>query len=283
MSPEQAPTQVCEVWNDMGHLCMKPTEIPTPVKDQINRDVYTFYIPYNNTKLPFNMLKPHVPQFRQINNWKIDYTYITLQSKLKLRYKPIPGNHPLWVLDNLLHKEECAELIAKANNIVNDNKGNRSWHSPNTGGKYSRVIMIDRNLADDLWNRIRTLLPERINNYKLVYLNDHFRFSRYTAGEMFPVHRDGKNYDNRFPDMVSESLLTLNIFLNTEGDTDYELAGGSTSFFNEANTSTLKLRKKVNAKAGRAALFWANQCHRGDIVIKGSKYLLRTDIMAIPL
>lgn len=206
-------------------------------------------------------------------------------SEFQLTGQSITNGPPLWILDNLLSKEECMGRIARANAMNDDNKGNRAWHAPGTGGKYSRVIMIDRSLADDLWNRVRKFLPEVIEGYKLVYLNDHFRFSRYRKGGVFHVHCDGKNYDNSRPDLIgewsSESLLTLNIFLNTEGDTDYELVGGGTSFFNQDENFNLNLRTTVKAKAGRAVLFWAKQYHRGDVVDSGFKYLLRTDVMGI--
>ena len=204
----------------------------------------------------------------------------------KLSCSRVNGDHELWVLDNLLSSEECTNLIDKANQIKNDSKGNLAWHLRilnGNAGRYSRVIMIDPDLADYMWDKIKVLLPEKINGFKLLYVNDHFRFSRYHKGGYFEIHKDGKNYDKSRPELSNgrqtESLLTLNIFLNSEGE--YNLVGGGTSFFDEKRKNNMKLRTTVNAKAGRAALFWAHQYHKGDIVESGCKYLLRTDVMGI--
>jgi len=187
----------------------------------------------------------------------------------------------LWVIDNLFSQAECTDLINRANQLQTDAKGNKSWHQPGTGGKYSRVIMIDPELTNVIWARIEPYLPKELelNGYKLLYLNSHFRFSRYRKDGIFPIHCDGKNYDNSRPDLTggysAESLLTLNIFLNSEED--YDLVGGGTSFFDEG----LRLGLTIKAQAGTAALFWADQYHRGDLVGEGFKYLLRTDVMAM--
>ena len=45
----------------------------------------------------------------------------------------------------------CGYLIDKANQIKNDNKGNLAWHLRilnGNAGRYSRVIMIDSDLAE---------------------------------------------------------------------------------------------------------------------------------------
>lgn len=198
----------------------------------------------------------------------------------------IQGNESLMIIDNLLSRKECHDLIAKANSIVDDTEGNKAWHYPGTGGKYMRVIMIDTDLATDLWNRIKPYLPTTYRERKLLYLNNYFRFSRYREGGLFPVHCDGKNYDAGRPELTngysSESLFTLNIFLNdSESVTEPLISGGATDFFNQDQTGELVLRYSAQPKAGRAALFWADQYHRGNPVDKGFKYLLRTDVMGI--
>lgn len=49
----------------------------------------------------------------------------------------------LCVIDGLLSKEECKGLISTAEYLQTDDMGNKSWHKPNTGGLYQRVIMVD--------------------------------------------------------------------------------------------------------------------------------------------
>ena len=145
-----------------------------------------------------------------------------------------------------------------------------------------RVIMVDPTLADKLWSAVKEYLPVGIDGCRLVEINDHFRFSRYHNHGGFPTHCDGKNYAQPrakdYEGHVAESLLTLNIFLND----DFE--GGETEFFHPPDeTGTLRSRCKIEPLAGRAALFWADQLHRGNpVTAKGTtKYLLRADVMGI--
>lgn len=177
----------------------------------------------------------------------------------------VPGEMPLSIIDNLLSAVECVELITRANAS--------SWHRPNTGGNYMRVIMVDAEFANTLFARIQPFLPAEYNGHDLTYLNAHFRYSRYNTGGNFPIHRDGTNYDNdRMEEFGSstQSVFTLNIFLND----DFE--GGATTFFNDDMT----VRYVAEPKAGRASLFFAQQYHCGNEVLSPHKYLLRTDVMS---
>jgi hypothetical protein len=89
-----------------------------------------------------------------------------------------PDKHLLYQIDDFLSKEECQEFIIKAHSTKIDDLGNLSWHRPNhTQASYSRVVMVDRDLADKLWLRVKDILPSRINGYDLKYLNSYFRFS----------------------------------------------------------------------------------------------------------
>jgi predicted 2-oxoglutarate/Fe(II)-dependent dioxygenase YbiX len=138
-----------------------------------------------------------------------------------------------------------------------------------------RSIIIDEVLSIDLFSRIKPHLPETYNGYTLEYLNSHFRFSKYDKNGKFPIHVDGKNYDEKKnkEGYNYESLMTLNIFLND----DFE--GGQTDFF----FKDFKLRYSVEPKAGRGALFYHKQLHRGNKVLQPYKYLIRTDVMGIQI
>jgi len=185
----------------------------------------------------------------------------------------VPGDDFLMEIDDIFTLKECQELIKWANE--------KGWHYPETGGDYLRSIVIDRELSDKLFSQIKHLLPETYNGKRLVYINDHFRFSRYREGGMFPIHEDGTNYDasrvSEYDGYSTESIMTLNIFLNDD------FKGGETDFFERGRTkrSEHKLRYRVSPKTGRGALFYAKQLHRGNIVKNGFKYLIRTDVMGI--
>lgn len=193
----------------------------------------------------------------------------------------------LLVIDGLCTEEECKVLIDYANRVKATDEGDMPWHAPGTGGKYDRAIMVRRKMAEVFEKRLKDVIPKILNDHKLLYINDHFRFSRYVAGGEFHVHCDGKNYDNGRPELTdgfsSESFMTLNMPLNTEGDEEYGLVGGGTTFFHGVghgiNKQPGEVRITVPAKAGRAVLFWADQYHQGDLVESGHKYLIRTDVM----
>lgn len=268
-----------KVWSDMGHLCYEPTEVPEDIHKQIGYDVRQYHKPFKMqngqmSKLVHYELKPHVPLRRAMHGYIIDYSQIASKTS-RMSWKHINnGGAPVYHINNLLSDTECNELISLANNLKDDNLGNRSWHKPGTGGKYSRVIWINKRFATELWYRIKSILPEYIDQgnvrYKLAYLNDHFRFSRYRKGGIFPIHCDGKNHSGR-----SESVFTLNIFLNTKPKSE----GGGTTFYQDPNDASAS-KFTIPPIAGSAALFWANQYHSGDTVHDGLKYLLRTDVMA---
>lgn len=180
----------------------------------------------------------------------------------------VEGGDFLCVIDGIFTKEECRDLIDRAEKI--------GWHEPQTGGKYLRAIAIDEKLAEDVFNRIKEYLPESDHGYTLEYINSHFRFSKYRAGGKFDIHCDGKNIDLKMDanGYNYEAVMTLNIFLNDNFE------GGETDFFT-LDGNVYNLRHRVEPKTGRGALFYHDQWHRGNVVKTPYKYLIRTDVMGI--
>lgn len=200
----------------------------------------------------------------------------------------VRGEDFLAQVDDLLSPEECRWWIDRINRTVtgSPHPKNKSWHPPGTGGSYDRVIRWEEEWAKLIWKRLQGVLPAEYEGYKPMYVNPCFRFSRYRNGGLFPVHTDGKNYDAGGPHgWATESLFTINIFLN------HGFGGGSTEFFETApdkhpwKPSHQRLRRKIEPKAGRAAVFWADQLHRGEQVRETVdvrfKYLMRTDVMGM--
>lgn len=162
-------------------------------------------------------------------------------------------------IDDIFTEEECHQLIEKAESLGMSevDRGN---------ALYDRSIMVDKELANKLFEKIRHLLPTVFNEKRIIKLNDHFRFSKYNLGGNFGIHRDGFNIDNE--GLIS--LMTLNIFLNEPEE------GGSTVFYDNDRNMVLDCKPK----AGRGALFYNQILHEGSVVSKGTKYLIRTDVMA---
>ena len=124
-----------------------------------------------------------------------------------------------------------------------------------------RVIWDRPEVAKQLFDLVKEHLPQMINGYEPIGLNERFRFYRYQDGQRFRPHVDGayKRSDTEV------SLITLLIYLN-EG-----FEGGSTYL--------IDADEEVIPKEGSLLLFDHKMLHSGTPVTKGVKYVLRTDVM----
>lgn len=122
-----------------------------------------------------------------------------------------------------------------------------------------RVILDDAELADRLWQRARSVIPEYVQGYPVIGFNERFRFYRYERGQYFAHHADGPHRRQN----GEQSRLTFMAYLNE----DFE--GGETNF----------AAVQVTAKTGMGLCFLHNLIHEGAEVLKGRKYVLRTDVM----
>ena len=123
----------------------------------------------------------------------------------------------------------------------------------------TRVILDDQGRADDLWARIRNIVPERLGPWEACGVNERFRFYRYDPGQQFDWHFDG--YFER--DNGERSQLTFMVYLN-DGFT-----GGSTTIE----------QIDITPREGMALFFVHKIRHKGQPIISGRKYVLRTDVM----
>ena len=166
----------------------------------------------------------------------------------------------LYIIDNILTDKECERYIR----IFNNPKKVETINTKKR--KYHRVIFIDEDLANKLYDKVKDFIPKKIKN-KVVGLNKYIRLRKYDKGQFFGIHKDGINVDKETSSM---SYATLNIFLNENFE------GGNTTFY-------LKDKKTINIKAkpkaGRGSFFYSQQFHEGNKIISGNKYLLRTDLM----
>jgi prolyl 4-hydroxylase len=106
---------------------------------------------------------------------------------------------------------------------------------------------------------------ERIER-KLISLNERLRFLRYAPGQKFERHYDGwysrKNGERSF--------ITFQLYLNED------FSGGETTFFLD-DEGLNKL--PVVPKTGSVLLFQHDIMHEGSKLVKGTKYVIRSDIM----
>ncbi len=177
-----------------------------------------------------------------------------------------PGPLPIFTIDGLLTPEECAALIRET-----ERAGYRDAPITTARGfvmakgvrNNTRYMVDDPERARWLFTRARLWLPATLDDgdAELLGLNERFRFYRYEREQYFRWHTDG-SYART---LAERSLLTLMVYLNDE-----ELEGGATEFTRCA---------AVRPKTGRALVFAHGHRHQGAPVLRGRKYVMRTDVM----
>jgi prolyl 4-hydroxylase len=123
----------------------------------------------------------------------------------------------------------------------------------------SRVMIDDPSLAQLVWERSSAYVPNTLAGHHAVGVNERFRFYRYDPGQTFRWHRDG--YFAR--PGGERSRLTLMVYLNDDFD------GGETRFE----------RSVITPVKGTALFFVHYLVHEGAEVLRGRKYVMRTDVM----
>ena len=168
-----------------------------------------------------------------------------------------------FTLSSIFSPQECAELINKAEQHGFEKAMISSRHGAviNLNVRNNdRVIWDNPELATQIWDRVKHLLPTIQQGREIRGLNERFRFYRYTEGQVFRWHCDG--YFER--DNGEKSVLTFLIYLNE----DY--MGGETNFE----------WTKVHGKTGMGLIFPHHLVHQGNAVVgNGVKYVIRTDVM----
>ena len=165
-------------------------------------------------------------------------------------------------IEAFLSPEECKNFIEKSERIgyepatIETEKGPVHIESVRNN---NRIIFSDPDLAIGLWERARSLSPQKIGNSKAIGLNEMFRFYKYEPGQLFKKHKDQSYIRND----SEASYYTILIYLNDN------YTGGETTF-NEIT---------INPQTGTALIFRHDLEHTGSEVKSGVKYVLRTDIM----
>ena len=176
-----------------------------------------------------------------------------------------------FVLDNVLTEDECKALIEETEEkgyeaaLLNVGNGRQVLDTTNRNSK--RCIVDSEDKAGWLWDKIKDFIPDTWNSYPVVGLNERLRFLKYEGGEYFKPHMDGTYVR---PDGSERSYITIQLYLN-EG-----FEGGNTTFL--SNHSELEDRGVV-PKPGRILVFQHDILHEGSLLVKGTKYTMRTDIM----
>ena len=212
---------------------------------------------------------------------KIKCTYLDLN---------LPDN-TLIIFDDLLDNDECNEIINKTHNYYMD----LSAEYLKSQRDSKRILNMNKNLADIIYERIKKYIEKETDNKKLqpfgfgvngiwspIGINHCFRHSVYHAPSIgFKPHRDSSYIEK--PN--TRSILTIIIYLNDD------FIGGDTIFIKpnsdrkigqiveEELSDGYNIIHKITPKKGKAIIFNHNVIHAGLDVTMGSKYIMRSDIL----
>lgn len=182
--------------------------------------------------------------------------------------KKVEISPDIFTISNILSPQECADYIALTERIgytdapINTGRG-FEIHSDIRNN--TRVILDDEERAANLWLRVASYVPNTIDNWRAIGLNERLRFYRYEPGQRFAPHYDG-SYRRLNGE---ESLLTFMVYLN-EG-----FLGGETRF----DLRYPYFDVTVVPKTGMVLCFLHHLRHEGAAVISDRKYVLRSDVM----
>ncbi|MDJ1178418.1 2OG-Fe(II) oxygenase [Roseofilum sp. BLCC_M91] len=180
--------------------------------------------------------------------------------------KMIELSNNILIIESLLTREECNQLIDQSETIgyseadIQVHEGRQ--HLPKIRNNH-RVNLYSEPLAQELWHQLASYTLPIYERKQAIGLSPYFRFYRYTQGQKFKIHQDGRqNVEG------NETLFTLLIFLSED------FKGGETLFRQDRTT--------ITPKTGHALIFEHRLWHKGCIVEEGIKYVLRTDIVYSP-
>ena len=122
-----------------------------------------------------------------------------------------------------------------------------------------RVMVDDAPRAEMLREHAWPWIPKQLGFWRATGVNERLRLYRYDPGQQFEWHIDGA-----FERVNGErSFLTFMIYLNDGFE------GGATAFES----------LRVCPERGMALFFRHELRHKGEAVLRGRKYVLRTDVM----
>ena len=217
-------------------------------------------------------------------------------------------NDQIYTITDVLDVDKCSNIITKC-----ENKG---WNkSSPSGGGHGRTgredprtnkfcVFEDNKLSNYIWEIVKSSLPHDLTFLgKNIYFNSHtkgsewspkfvydkMRIYKYDVGEVFPEHidykvkrqiiEDGKEY-------TQQSFLTLLIYLNDDfvgGETGYwpDHNGIHCRFVRDIEKQSCKKDHQIviKPKTGVCVIQDQNILHEGLPTTKGTKYILRSDII----
>jgi len=184
------------------------------------------------------------------------------------------------LIRDFLSPAECSALIAQA-----ETRGFASAELdyPPSYRNNDRQVLDDPALAHRLLRRLhdlfgddmRNLLPVDLRDtWRLQGINERLRLCKYRSGQQFRIHQDGVHHRGQ----DCRSMLTFMVYL-AEGDA---FDGGDTVFYAAGpaqGEGEEQVVARVRPAAGSLILFDHGIWHAGATVTRGTKYILRSDLL----
>ncbi|HTJ43841.1 MAG TPA: 2OG-Fe(II) oxygenase [Kofleriaceae bacterium] len=165
-------------------------------------------------------------------------------------------------ISGVYSREECEAWIARDREWLRATVNRASGREVDERVRNnSTAIVRDAAAAGELWQRITPHVPATMKSLRADGVFLPLRIYRYEEGERFGLHHD----QSYLRDDGARSLLTLLVYLN-----DVE-AGGETEFPEQGRV--------IVPRAGAALWFQHMLLHAGRPVVRGVKYVLRTDVV----
>jgi len=183
-------------------------------------------------------------------------------------------NKILLFIKNVIIPHKCKNIIDitesigyKPVSLYTDKDGVE--HFDEYSRKGLRCIVDDDNFAKQLEEIIFDYIPKTYNNMKYHSINPRFRYLKYDNCGYFARHSDS-------PYIVDDkiSLITILIYLNCE------YTGGYTTFFKDVDD---RRGFVLIPETGMICLMDQTIGHKVPPIIKGIKYVVRTELMYISM
>ncbi len=192
------------------------------------------------------------------------------------------------IIDFLPERKEFCLLIKSAfsddfcDKIIQERKylfKKANTHYPTSYRNNERQIVDDEHFSEKLFSTIYNYIPNQIEIegvsdkekgcWSLKSLNSRIRICRYLPNQYFNKHLDGVFYKSE----IEQSKLTFMIYLNSHDEFD----GGKTLFYDSKESE--RIIASYKPVKGDLIVFDHNLWHSGEILHKGEKYVLRSDII----
>lgn len=177
------------------------------------------------------------------------------------QYTDIP--YEIFTIDNLYTENEINYFI----NYIETHNG-----CPFTFSEFKNGKIIEPKISTLMYSRIKTYLPnnykDRLNNsYIYKKTPKHIMYAKVDMQQQFGLHTDTGTVYSRIDNEYSK--FTVLTYLNDE------YKGGNTQFYSE----NLRKNVTIQPKKNRTLIFDINLFHSGEIITKGTKYWIGTELV----